>query len=246
MAATTNHQPPTSYNPSVLTGSMLALGFLHGLGADHLMAIAALSLATPLGPARYARAFGLALRFAVGHALLLAGGAGMVLFFGWQIPVRFEQGGEFIGGCLLIVLGLVVGWLTVSGRLYFHAHAHENGEHGAHSHWHLHFGRRHSHKPAVHTLLPGLLGAVFAMSGLRALVLSLPLWNTPGADHFWSLLFLVNIFALGILMSMSLFGIVLAHTLSARRMTGQVARVSAAATAIGSLVLGIFWIWPAW
>ena len=80
---------------------MLALGFLHGLGADHLMAIAALSLATPLGPARYARAFGLALRFAVGHALLLAVGAGLVLFFGWQIPVRFEQGGEFIGGCLL-------------------------------------------------------------------------------------------------------------------------------------------------
>ena len=81
---------------------MLALGFLHGLGADHLMAIAALSLATPLGPARYARAFGLALRFAVGHAVLLALGAGLVLFFGWQIPVRFEQGGEFIGGCLLI------------------------------------------------------------------------------------------------------------------------------------------------
>ena len=105
----------------------------------------------------------------------------MVLFFGWQIPVRFEQGGEFIGGCLLIVLGLMVGWLTVSGRLYVHAHAHENGEHGAHSHWHLHFGRRHSHKAAIHTVLPGLLGAVFAMSGLRALVLSLPLWSTPGA-----------------------------------------------------------------
>ena len=46
-------------------------------------------------------------------------------------------------------------------------------------------------------------------------------------------------------MSMSLFGIVLAHTLSARRMTGHVARLSAAATAIGSLVLGIYWIWPA-
>ena len=113
---------------SVLTGSMLALGFLHGLGADHLMAIAALSLATPLGPARYARAFGLAVRFAVGHAVLLALGAGLVLFFGWQIPVRFEQGGEFVGGCLLIALGLVVGWLTVSGRLYVHAHVHDAGE----------------------------------------------------------------------------------------------------------------------
>src|SRR5436309_3339817 len=98
---------------------MLALGFLHGLGADHLMAIAALSLATPLGPARYGRAFWLAVRFAVGHALLLS---------------------------------------------------------------------------------------------------------------------------LGILASMSLFGIVLAHTLNARRMTGHVARCAAAATALGSVALGLYWI----
>jgi nickel/cobalt transporter (NicO) family protein len=221
---------------------MLALGFLHGLGADHLMAIAALSLATPLGPARYARAFGLALRFAIGHAVLLALGAGFVLFFGWQIPVRFEQGGEFIGGCLLIVLGVVVGWLTVSGRLYVHTHAHDAGEQSAHSHWHLHFGRQHSHRPPLHTVLPGLLGAVFAVSGLRVLILSLPLWNAGGANHFWSLLFLVTIFAVGILMSMSLFGIVLAHTLADRRMTGHVARFSAAATALSSFALGIYWI----
>jgi hypothetical protein len=225
----------------VLTGSMLALGFLHGLGADHLMAIAALSLATPLGPARYGRALALALKFALGHALLLACGAGLVVFFGWQIPVRFEESGEFIGGCLLIVLGLAVGWLTFSGRLYIHSHVHENGR-GLHSHWHLHVGREHSHRPAIHTVMPGVLGAVFAMSGLRALVLSLPLWSTPGASHLWSLLFLVTIFALGILMSMSLFGIFLAHLLAARRMTGHLARFSAAATACGSLALGIYWI----
>jgi hypothetical protein len=84
---------------------------------------------------------------------------------------------------------------------------------------------------------------VFAVSGLRALILSLPLWNTAGGtNHFWSLLFLVTVFALGILMSMSLFGIVLAHTLADRRMTGHVARFSAAATALGSLALGIYWI----
>jgi hypothetical protein len=179
----------------------------------------------------------------VGHALLLAAGAAVVLFFGWQIPVRFEQGGELVGGCLLIVLGLSVGWLTVRGQLYVHAHAHEDGGHGSHSHWHLHLGRGHSHNRAVHTVLPGLLGAVFAVSGLRALVLTLPLWDAPaGAQPFWSLLFLVTVFALGILLSMSLFGIVLAHTLSARRMTGRVAGFSAAATAIGSLALGVYWI----
>ena len=221
---------------------MLALGFLHGLGADHLMAIAALTLATPLGPSRYARAFGLAVRFAVGHALLLAFGAGLVLFFGWQIPVRFEQGGEFVGGCLLIALGLIVGWLTVSGRLYVHTHLHHTGPR-AHGHWHLHLGREHSHRPSIHTMLPGVMGAVFAVSGLRALMLSLPLWNSPGGtQHFATLLMLVTIFAVGILMSMSLFGIVLAHTLADRRMTGHVARCSAAATALGSLALGIYWI----
>jgi nickel/cobalt exporter len=235
--------PKPSIISGVLTGSMLALGFLHGLGADHLMAIAALSLATPLGPARYARAFGLALRFAVGHAVLLSVGAGLVLFFGWQIPVRFEQGGEFVGGCLLIALGLVVGWLTVSGRLYVHAHVHGAGEQRAHNHWHLHLGRQHSHRPSIHTMLPGVLGAVFAVSGLRALILSLPLWSSTGsATHFWSLLFLVTIFAIGILLSMSLFGIVLAHTLADRRMTGHVARFSAAATALSSLALGVYWI----
>jgi nickel/cobalt exporter len=219
---------------------MLALGFLHGLGADHLMAIAALSLATPLGPARYGRAFWLAVRFAVGHAFLLSTGAAAALLFGWQIPVRVEQAGEFAGGCLLILLGIVGGWLALTGRVYAHVHPHAHGADGAHSHWHLHVGRVHSHRPAVHTALPGVMGAVFAVSGLRALLLSLPMWNSSHA--FGQLFLLVVLFALGILASMSLFGIVLAHTLDVRRMTGQVARVAAAATAIGSLGLGIYWI----
>jgi nickel/cobalt exporter len=219
---------------------MLALGFLHGLGADHLMAIAALSLATPLGPARYGRAFWLAVRFAIGHAVLLGVGAALVLFFGWQIPDGVEQGGEFVGGCLLIVLGLIGGWLAYSGRLYAHSHAHPHGSDRLHSHWHLHLGRQHSHRPAVHTALPGVLGAVFAISGLRALILSLPLWNSSHA--LGALLFPVALFAVGILASMSVFGIVLAHTMADRRMTGQVARAAGAATALGSLALGVYWI----
>ena len=220
---------------------MLALGFLHGLGADHLMAIAALSLATPLGR-RVCACLRPCRALWVGMQCCSRSARGLCCFR-LADSVRFEQGGEFVGGCLLIVLGLIVGWLTVSGRLYVHSHAHQNGPQGAHSHWHLHVGREHSHRPSVHTVVPGLLGAVFAVSGLRALILSLPLWDAAGsAAHVSTLLFLVSIFALGILLSMSLFGIVLAHTLSARRMTGHVARFSAAATALGSLALGVYWI----
>jgi nickel/cobalt exporter len=219
---------------------MLALGFLHGLGTDHLMAIAALSLATPLGPARYGRAFWLAVRFAVGHALLLSVGAAAVLFFGWQVPVPFEQTGEFVGGCLLILMGLIGSRLAFTGRVYAHAHPHQHEHALFHSHWHLHVGRQHSHRPAVHTVLPGVMGAVFAVSGLRALILSLPLWTSPHAVG--TLFLLVTLFALGILASMSLFGIVLAHALDTKRMTAQVARCAAAATALGSLSLGLYWI----
>jgi high-affinity nickel permease len=65
----------------LLISSTFALGFLHGLGADHLMAIAALSLGTAgeTATVQRSRALGVALRFAIGHALLLAIGAGALI-----------------------------------------------------------------------------------------------------------------------------------------------------------------------
>src|SRR5436190_20654139 len=54
-----------------------------------------------------ARALGVAVRFAAGHALLLGLGAGLIVFIGWSIPPHVERGGEMLGGALLIVMGLV-------------------------------------------------------------------------------------------------------------------------------------------
>ena len=66
----------------LLASSALAFGFLHGLWADHLMTVAALSVGGGTNPVR-GRAFGVAVRFACGHAALLAAGA--VVLAGWQI-----------------------------------------------------------------------------------------------------------------------------------------------------------------
>ena len=52
-----------------------------------------------------ARAIGVAVRFAIGHALLLSLGAGALIILGWSLPLVVERGGEMLGGILLIVFG---------------------------------------------------------------------------------------------------------------------------------------------
>ena len=223
----------------ILLSSALALGFLHGLGADHLMAIAALSMgATGEAPAlRRARAMGVAVRFAIGHALLLALGAGALVALGWSLPIVVERSGEMLGGTLLVVFGLVGFWSVAAGRLYGHTHGHESA-----THFHLHVGRRDHHpQPSRHSHLPTIVGAAFAISSLRALTMLAPFGSGVEAASLWTLLALIAVFAVGILLSMSLFGVAFARLMSARAMQ-RLGRVAGVVMASASIALGVFWI----
>jgi hypothetical protein len=232
----------------VLTLTALALGFLHGLGADHLMAIATLSVNGNRGAHAISlrQPLEVAVRFALGHALLLFVGAGAVLVLGWQIPEIVEHSGERVGGALLIAMGLFTLWVVASERLY--GHSHEHGHHVVHTssehvHWHFHFGRRDAHpSPQAHSHGAGVLGAVFAVSGLRALTLLAPALHGQGTPSLVTLLYLVLIFAVGILLSMSLFGIVLSRVLGIPWIVRTVGRGAAALTAVASIALGVYWI----
>ena len=202
------------------------------------MAIAALSLGPGAeAPAvKRARALGVAVRFAAGHALLLALGAGALVALGWSLPLMFERAGEMLGGILLVMLGAVGLWGVVAGRVYGHTHihAHENAPH-----WHLHIGRRDRHPIAgAHSHLPTLIGAAFAVSSLRALTL-LPFGI--GAAPLPILLGLIAVFAAGILLSMSLFGVAFAGFMSAR-VVARLGRAAGGAMGIASIALGLFWI----
>ena len=221
----------------------LALGFLHGLGADHLMAIAALSIGSPVAATR-ARTFRVAVGFAIGHAVMLAAGSALVILAGWTIPVLVERAGEIAGGCILIALGLIGLWMAVTERVYGHRHPHASRlASGLHFYWHLHLGLRDHHPlPQRHSPVPTVLGAVFAISGLRALTLLMPLGAHAGDPSFLTLLGLILIFAVGILMSMSLFGIVLARTLGSARIAAAAGQAAAAVTAVASVALGAYWI----
>lgn len=230
------------YNPCVLTLTVLALGCLHGLGADHLMAIATLSTGQSAAERPYSRTFGIAVRFALGHALLLAVGTTLVLIIGWNIPIIVERAGEMLGAFILIGLGAIGLWTGWTRRLYVHSHGHTHlpGQ-SEHSHWHFHMGRQHRHPvPAGHSALPGILGAVFAISGLRALTLLAP-FDTMRTSLL-GLLTLVLVFAIGILLSMSVFGILLARTMRSPHVTARVADTAALTTAVASIALGLYWI----
>jgi hypothetical protein len=223
----------------ILTATALSLGFLHGLGADHLMAIAALSVNTDRSGSDVRREpIRVAIRFALGHALLLLVGAGAVLLLGWQIPELVERTGEIVGGVLLILMGAFTLWVVTAERLYGHTHR------AGWRNWHVHFGRRDRHpSPPAHSGSAGVLGAVFAVSGLRALTLLGPELSPGGATaSLLTLLYLVGIFALGILLSMSLFGIVLSRVLGSEAMAAVLGRGAAAVTAVASIALGLYWV----
>lgn len=221
----------------LLVASALLLGFLHGLGADHLMAIAALTVGgDETAPARQARALGVAMRFAAGHALVLAVGASAVIVAGSAVPVSMERGGELLAGALLIVFGAVGLLATGFGRVYAHAHAHASDP-GA---WHLHLGSPRVHAMG-HSLLPGVIGALFAVSSLRALSILTPFGGSLAGAALSQIVLLIALFAVGILISMSLFGVALARTLSTA-FVARLGRTAAILMSAASLLLGVYWI----
>jgi hypothetical protein len=223
----------------MLVASTFALGVLHGLGVDHLMAIAALAMQPSTKDTRR-RALAVALRFAAGHALFLGAAATLVIVTGWQIPLLVERLGEMAGGALLILLGTLGLWAVAARRVYGHAHREDSP---GHHHWHLHVGERDRHPPSSrHSQIPTLLGAVFAVSGLRGLILLLPFDDAAlGASSLTTAAAMIGAFGVGIFLSMAMFGVVLARTLSTRAVA-RVGHLAAALTGAASIALGVYWM----
>src|SRR5688572_23448585 len=95
-----------------LAVSALTLGFLHGLGADHLMAIAAMAVDQKDGKSgrRQARAIRTAVGFAFGHALVLSCGAVAAVTLGLLVPAAVSSGAERLGGGMLVAMGAFGLW----------------------------------------------------------------------------------------------------------------------------------------
>ena len=189
------------------------------------MAIAALSMdgsADASASGRRSRALAVASRFALGHALLLGVGAGLIVLIGWSIPPHIERGGEMLGGALLIVMGVV------TLQHLRHRASHRSQHHATDA-------------QAAHSHLPAMIGAAFAVSSLRALAMLTPFGSSVSSEPLPVLLALIGVFALGILISMSLFGVALAGVLSTRALQ-RVGHGAGALVGMSSIVLGVAWV----
>ncbi len=212
---------------------MLMLGFLHGLGSDHLMAIT--TLVSRGAKSREALIVGL--RFSLGHmaTLALIGSLGIILNF--TIPPSFQKGSEILGGTLLVLLG---GWIlydSLKGKFYLHRHFHAHaGENHRHPHFHLWGRHKASH---LHPHLPTLLGSAFALSGIGALLVVIPVVL---AESMQKSVLYVLLFGIGIISSMSIYGLIMARFFRILLRNRLLFKGSLMTTGLISIFLGFYWI----
>ncbi len=205
-------------------------GVQHGLGNDHLIAIT--TLVGRGGKLRESARLGL--QFGIGHVglLLVLGTSALLGNFG--VTVWWESKANIFAGGLLILLGAwtFTEWLKEAGYIHSHPHQHSGQEH---EHLHFHFKARHPHRH-VHPHFSTLLGALFALSGLRSLLLSaVPVLQSHSV--FWALIY-VLLFGAGGVTSMSLYGWMAGSALGRCPCQSWITLLLSAS----SVTLGTYWI----
>jgi ABC-type nickel/cobalt efflux system permease component RcnA len=183
----------------LLLGMIFVAGVLHGLGPDHLAAITAFGA---VAGRSFRRVTFFSLRFAAGHAVVIAVAALAAHFGRLALPLAWERGFDLGAGALLILtgIGLLVGLLT--GHLAIHSHQHDHGA-GEHQHLHAHVGGKADHQHR-HGKLAFTLGGLFALGGARSLLVIVP---AAIAATFGQSVLRIGAFALGIVVAMSVYGL---------------------------------------
>ena len=203
----------------------LVQGLVHGLGPDHCAAIATLGTSTDEHgnpKAARLRTLWIAVRFAIGHALMLGMVALICVAAGVGLSEAFEKWAEVAGGAVLIALAISALFFPSVLR---HGHPHLPGH-----------GHSHVHPPAERSArVSTAAGALMAVSGARSLLIALPPLMVGGALKLSAWAYLPG-FAVGILVSMGVVGVIVAE--GAARLGDRLRQ----GVALASGLIGIWWI----
>jgi ABC-type nickel/cobalt efflux system permease component RcnA len=232
---------------SIITLLSLAfgLGILHALDADHVMVISNLIGRRP----SLQQSMRYCARWALGHgsALLIAGF--FVFILGRAIPVELSVYAEYGVGAVLIVLGVWVFWDLRRQQTHWHFHQHDDLP--RHAHWHrhnhIHFNHHHDskqpHNADTHKHHHGavMIGVLHGMAGSAPLLALIPI--TQIASPWLGIAYLA-LFAIGVLLSMLLFGGLLSSAIRGlQRFSNKVITMFRIIMASGSVAFGFYLLW---
>ena len=184
---------------SSLVAIGFALGLVHALDADHVMAVSVLGNLRP--------GFGKTLRYcadwALGHGSVLLV-SGLLLFgLGVAIPAQLVQVAEIMVGLFLIGMGLFCFWRF--RREHTHLVEHQHGE-LQHRHWQVDGDNTHGQNQGRGRLghAPVMVGVMHGFAGSAPALALVPV---VAHGNLWSALAYLLLFSLGVMLAMLTFGL---------------------------------------
>ncbi|HOX19769.1 MAG TPA: hypothetical protein PLI70_02470 [Gemmatimonadales bacterium] len=242
-------------SPAVALATAFLLGLAHAIEVDHMIAVTAFVSTRPA--LRSAAGFGL--RWGLGHSIAVFVAGGILIATGLRWPERYDAWGEALVGVLLVTVGV---WAMRRARkLHLHtpeghgdhahlhahraaaaAHAHQHHDHPAHVPAHFPEGHHHhDHDHAKHGITA--VGLMHGLAGTSAVVALVPV--TLMSQWYVGLGYLVA-FGLGTIIAMTAYALVAAAAFRKASETSlRWGRAIGRFAGIGSIVVGVWWIWRA-
>lgn len=216
--------------------SALALGAVHALEVDHMVAVGSLAGLRP----KISAAFVLGLRWGLGHAAVVLALGAVLFWLGLKIPASYQAWSEAGVGAALVVLGI---WTY---RRASRLHIHRPEDHGGHAHLHAHLRGRaqheHHHEDGRHRRhqhTSTFLGAVHGVAGTAPVIALIPVTMISQATAAMAYL---GTFGLGAMLAMGCYSATAAALVS--RVASSVRTLSVVTRAMGAITtaLGVYWI----
>ncbi len=242
-------------SPAVALATAFLLGLAHAIEVDHMIAVTAFISTRPA--LRAAAGFGL--RWGLGHSIAVLAAGGILLATGLRWPSSYDALGEALVGVLLVAVGVWAMWRA--RKLHLHppeghgdhahlhahtaatvAHAHQHHDHPPHTPAHFPAGHHHhDHDHAKHGITA--VGLMHGLAGTSAVVALVPV--TLMDRWIVGVGYLVA-FGLGTIVAMTAYALVAAAAFrKASERSLRWGRVIGRFAGVGSIAVGLWWIWRA-
>jgi len=169
-------------------------GILHAFGPDHLTMIADFSIGKSTK-----KTLLITLLFAFGHGLMLFVFAKVLALY--VVDDALLAYGDLISSGVIIVMGVYLLFMAMSGRIHLNKHMHNGKEH-----LHIYFGKEHAHNDGALSLSALSIGALMGIGGVRGMLVTLALVKNSVVT-----IDMVFAFVLGVSVVFILFGVVLLY-----------------------------------